>query len=56
MKQNEGNGENKGGNPRNGMGIRVRRISVGIRRTWLKMQKKREIRVVMQGIEVETKV
>ena len=40
MKQNERNAENKGGKSRNGMGIRVRRISVGMRGIWVKMQKK----------------
>ena len=38
--QNEGFPEHKGGNARNGMGMRVRRISVGMWGIWVKLQKK----------------
>ena len=46
--------ENKGGNARNGMGMRVQRISVGIWGIWVEIQKIWGIKVVMQGIKVET--
>ena len=52
--QNEGNADNKGGDARNGMGIRVREISLGIRGIWLKIGKLWDIRVAIQGIQVET--
>ena len=52
--QNEGNADNKGGDARNGMGIRVREISLGIRGIWLKIGKLWEIRLAIQGIQVET--
>ena len=52
--QNEGNADNKGGDARNGMGIRVREISLGMRGLWLKIRKLWGIRVVIQGIQVET--
>ena len=37
--KNERNPENKGGNMRNGMGMPVRGISVGISGIWVEMQK-----------------
>ena len=52
--QNEGNADNKGGDARNGMGIRVREISLGLRGIWVKIRKLWGIRVVIQGIQVET--
>ena len=52
--RNEANAENKGGNARNGMGMRVRRTSVGMQGIWVKIQKTWGIRVAMLGIKVET--
>ena len=49
---NAGNAENKGA--RKGMGMRVRKISVGMRGIWVEMRKMWGIRVAMQGIKVET--
>ena len=37
--QNEGNAENKGDNARNGIGMRVYRISMGMRGIWVEIQK-----------------
>ena len=51
--QNKGMPENKGGNARNGMGMRVRRISVGKWGIWVEIRKMWGIRVAMQGIKVE---
>ena len=52
--QNKGNVENKGGNGRDGVVIRVWGISVGMQKIWVEMEKMLGIRVVMQGIKVET--
>ena len=46
--------ETKGGNARNGMGMRVQGISMGMRGTWVEIRKMLGIRVAMQGIKVET--
>ena len=40
--QNEGVPENKGGKARNGMGMRVRRISVRMWGIWVEIQKMEE--------------
>ena len=52
--RNELNAENKGGNARNGMGMGVRRINVGMRGIWEEIPKMCGIRVAMQGIKVGT--
>ena len=44
----------KGGNAKNEMGMRVWRVSVGIREIWVEMRKIWGIRLPMQGIKVET--
>ena len=46
--------ENNGGNARNGMEMRLRKISVGLGGIWVKIRKMWGIRVAMQGIKVET--
>ena len=54
MERNEGNVENTGGNVRNGMRMRVRRISVGMPGIRVEILKMWGIRVVMQEVKVET--
>ena len=48
--------ENNGGNARNGMGIQVRGISMGMRGIWEEMPKMWGIRIAMQKIKVGTYV
>ena len=50
--KNEENAEDKGGNARNEM--KMWGISKGMQEIWVKMQKMQGIRVVMQGIKMET--
>ena len=51
--QNEGIPENKYGNARKGMGMRLQRISMGIWGMWVEIRKMWRIRVAMQRIKVE---
>ena len=43
-----------GGNAKNEMGMRVWRVSAGIREIWVEMRKIWGIRLAMQGIKVGT--
>ena len=52
--RNEGNADSKGANARNEMGMRVQRISVGMRGIWMEIRKMWVIRMAIQGIKVET--
>ena len=45
---------NKGGNARKGMGMWVQKISMGMRGIWVEIGKMWGIRIVMQGIKMET--
>ena len=51
--QNEGIPENKYGNARKGMGMRLRRISMGMWGMWVEIRKMWGIRIAMQRIKVE---
>ena len=45
---------NKGGNVRKGLGMRVQKISMGMRGIWVEIGKMWGISVAMQGIKMET--
>ena len=45
--------ENKGGNAKNGIGMRVWSISMGMQGIWVEIQEMWGIRFVMQRIKVE---
>ena len=48
------NAENKGGNERNGVVVRVQRIILGMRGVWVEIRNLWGIKMAMQEIKMET--